>query len=182
MEDYIKKVYSSEEKYSGKLLHVFRDEIETKTGLRFGYEYMRHPGAACVVPLTEDGQVIMVRQYRYPFASMMLEAPAGKLDPGEDPLEAAKRELSEETGASAEEMIPLGVYYPSVAYTDEKIYLYLAKGLCFGKQNLDEDEELNVEKYPLEELVREVMAGNIPDGKTQTAILKAKMYLDSMAR
>ena len=178
MEDYIVKVHAHEEKYAGKFLHIFKDDIETNTGKRFAYEYMRHPGAACIVPMTDDGKVIMVRQYRYPFGESMLEAPAGKLDPGETPETAAYRELSEETGAEAREMIPLGVFYPSVAYTDEKIYLYLAKGLIFKQQHLDEDEDLSVEQYPLDKLVQMVLDGQIPDGKTQTVLLKAKAYLD----
>jgi len=116
----------------------------------------------------------MVRQYRYPFGKVLLEIPAGKLDsPGEDPLDAAKRELKEETGAKAEEFMFMGEYYPTCAYSTEIIYMYLAKGLSFGETDLDEDEFIEVERIPIKTLFDMVMRGDIRDGKTQTAILKA---------
>ena len=164
---------SSEEIYNGKIVHLFRDAVRLPNGKLATREVMRHPGAAAVVPLTRDGNVVLVRQYRYPFAQVMLEIPAGKLDPGEDPLACARRELTEETGYEAEEFVSLGVFYPSVAVMDEKIHLYLARGLTFRAANPDADEFLNVEQRPLKELVDLILQGGVPDGKTQSAVLKA---------
>lgn len=168
---------SSEEIYRGKIVHLFRDEVRLPNGKLATREVMRHPGAAAVVPLTENGNVILVRQYRYPFAQVMLEIPAGKLDPGEDPLVCARRELTEETGYEAEEFVSLGVFYPSVAVMDEQIHLYLARGLTFRAANPDADEFLNVEQRPLKELVDLILQGGAPDGKTQAAVLKAWFLL-----
>lgn len=164
---------SSEEIYNGKIVHLYRDQVRLPNGKIATREVMRHPGAAAVVPLTEDGNVILVRQYRYPFAQVMLEIPAGKLDPGEDPLVCARRELTEETGYEADEFVSLGVFYPSVAVMDEQIHLYLARGLTFRAANPDADEFLNVEQRPLKELIDLILQGNVPDGKTQSAVLKA---------
>ncbi len=163
--------------YDGKLLHVYRDRVILPNGSETTREYLKHPGAVCVVPVTKEGNVVMVRQFRYPFHEVMLELPAGKLDPGETPLCAAKRELGEETGVKASRIVEIGSFLPSVAYTDEIIYLYLATGLDYSSQHLDDDEFLDVETYPLEELVQMVMDGNIRDGKTQTALLKTWYYL-----
>ena len=175
--DLIETVVSSEEIFRGKVVHLFRDTVRLPNGKNATREVMRHPGAAAVVPLTEDGDVILVRQYRYPFERVMLEIPAGKLDPGEDPLVCATRELTEETGYEAEEIVPLGVFYPSVAILDEKIHLYLARGLTVHAANPDDDEFLHVEQRPLGEMVEAVMRGEVPDGKTQTVILKAWYFL-----
>ena len=170
---------SSEEIFHGKIVHLFRDQVRLPNGKITTREVMRHPGAAAVVPLTEEGNVILVRQYRYPFAQVMLEIPAGKLDPGEDPLVCARRELTEETGYEAEEFVSLGVFYPSVAVMDEQIHLYLARKLTFRATNPDADEFLNVEQRPLSAMVEAVMRGDVPDGKTQAAILKAWYLLQS---
>ena len=164
---------SSEEIYHGKIVHLFRDQVRLPNGKLATREVMRHPGAAAVVPLTREGNVILVRQYRYPFAQVMLEIPAGKLDPGEDPLICARRELTEETGYEADEFVSLGVFYPSVAVMDEQIHLYLARGLTFRAANPDADEFLNVERMPLDEAVRRVMSGELCDGKTALGLLMA---------
>ncbi len=173
--DNLKEVQiASEEIYDGVILHVCKDTVTLPNGKTARRELIRHVGAVGIVPLTDDGKVIVERQYRYPLDMVITEIPAGKLDSkNEDRLEAAKRELREETGITADEWIEMGVYYPAAAYTDEKITLYLAKGLHFGEQQLDEDEFLNIEAVPLETLVEEVLSGKITDGKTQVAILKA---------
>lgn len=169
---------ASQEIYDGVILHVYKDSVTLPNGKPAGREVIRHVGAVAVVPLTDDGKVIVERQYRYPLDMVMTEIPAGKLDSREeDRLEAAKRELREETGITADEWIEMGIYYPAAAYTDEKITLYLAKGLHFGVQDLDEDEFINIEAVPLKTLVEEVMEGKITDGKTQVAILKADRML-----
>ncbi|HWQ98117.1 MAG TPA: NUDIX hydrolase [Clostridia bacterium] len=178
-QDLIEETISSEEIYSGKIVHLYRDTVRLPNGRQAIREVMRHAGAAAVVPLTDDGNVILVRQYRYPFAQVMLEIPAGKLDAGEDPLECARRELMEETGLDAREFVSLGVYYPSVAVMDEVIHLYLARNFIKGETNLDADEFLHVEQRPLKDVVEQVMRGEIPDGKTQTAILKVWNLLKS---
>lgn len=168
----------SEKVFEGKLLHVYRDTVMLPNGSPATREFIRHQGAVAVVPLTADGRVIIERQFRYPLNEVITEIPAGKLDSySEDRLEAAKRELREETGYTAEEWISLGDYHPTVAYSDERITLFLAKRLKKGARELDDDEFLNVDSAPLEELVRDVMEGRITDGKTQTAILKTWLYL-----
>ena len=172
------KMLSSETVFDGVLLHVVRDRVELPNGNESGRELIRHVGAVGVIPVTDDKKVIVERQFRYPIGKVITEIPAGKVDgPEEDRLEACKRELREETGITAREWICIGDYYPTPAYSDERITLYLARGLEEGERNLDEDEFLNVSAVPLEELVEEVMAGEIADGKTQTAILKAARIL-----
>ena len=170
---------SSEEIFDGRILHVMRDVVRLPDSTESFREVIRHIGAVCVIPVTEDGQVYVERQYRYPVDTVITEIPAGKLDsPEEDRLEAAKRELREETGLSADEWINMGDTYSAAAYCDETITLFLARGLHKGEQALDKGEFLNVVLMPLDELVREVMDGRIPDGKTQIAILKAARFLN----
>lgn len=178
MENLFEKQLASENVFKGHLLDVYSDKIELPNGNTSVREYIKHVGAACVVPIDSDGNIIIERQFRYPFHKVLTEIPAGKLDSKEEPhLEAALRELREETGYSAEKMVYLGEYLPTCAYSDEVIHMYLASGLTKGEQQLDDDEFVGVEKMPLKEAVKEIMNGNIPDGKTQTAILKAYLYL-----
>jgi ADP-ribose pyrophosphatase len=168
----------TEDIFDGVILNVKRDTVRLPNGNHSVREVIRHVGAVCVVPVTDNGDVIVERQYRYPFDTVITEIPAGKLDSKEeDRLSAAKRELREETGLTADEWIDLGGFYSAPAYSDEYISMYMARGLHQGKQELDPDEFLDVEKVPLSELVEDVMAGRIPDAKTQTAILKAARIL-----
>lgn len=171
-QDLIETPVSSEEIYRGKIVHLFRDMVRLPNGKLATREVMRHPGAVCIVPLTEQNEVLMVRQFRHPFSKVLLEAPAGKLDPNEAPEDCARRELSEETGAEAGELQYIGDYYPSVAVLDENIHLYVARKLSVHDQHTDDDEFLNVERIPLSTLVEQVLSGEIRDGKTQVAILK----------
>ncbi len=165
--------------YDGCVVHLWRDEIELPGGGRGVREIVRHVGAVAVLPLTSDGQVICVRQYRYPFAEVLLEIPAGKLDsPDEDILEAARRELREETGAVGGRLIPLGTLYPSVAIFDEQIHMFAAVDFTVGDTDRDEDEFMEVEKIPLSALVDMVMDGKIRDAKTQTAVLKVARLVE----
>ena len=168
----------TKEIFTGNIVHLIRDDILLPNGKPATREVIRHIGAVAVVPLTDDGKVIVERQFRYPIDRVITEIPAGKLDtPQEDRLSAAQRELEEETGYTAREWTLLGDFCPTAAYCDEIITIYLARGLQKGQRHLDEDEFLNVREVPLEELVEDIMAGRIVDGKTQTAILKVAHLL-----
>ena len=164
--------------YDGRVVHLYVDRVKLPDGKQGIREYVKHIGAVAVLPLTDDEEVICVRQYRYAHGVVMLEIPAGKLDSKEeDHVEAALRELREETGASCEKLTYLGLFRSTPAILDEKINLYLAEGLTFGECDLDEDEFLRTERIPLSQLVEDVMAGKIADGKTQVAILKVNEIL-----
>lgn len=169
---------STQEIFDGKVLHVIKDTVSLPNGNTATREVIRHIGAVCVIPVTDDGKVIMERQFRYPIMEVISEIPAGKLDARDEiRLEAAKRELREETGYTADIWTDMGIYYPAPAYTDERISMYLAEGLHRGERELDADEFLDVELIPLEELVERVVSGDITDGKTQVAVLKAAEIL-----
>lgn len=159
--------------YHGKILDFFTDTVRLPNGHTASRELSRHVGAVCVVPMTDDGRVIVEKQFRYPLNEVILEIPAGKRDSKQEaPEDAARRELREETGIEPKELICLGTYYPAAAYSDEVIWMYLARGLTFGEQKLDADEFLSVEAIPLSELVQEIAKGHVPDGKTQAAVLR----------
>lgn len=166
------KTLSEEEIYNGKIIRVHKDIAELPDGRRTIREVIDHPGGVGILPLRDDMTVAMVRQFRYPFKEIILEIPAGKLERGEDPLECAKRELSEETGCEAGEFIPLGEIYPSPGCYGEILRIYLADKLTEGKAHLDEGEFLNVEYIPLATLYNMVMSGEIKDAKTAIAVLK----------
>ena len=176
--DLVERCIKSELIYDGQVVHLYVDQVELpdgKPGLR---EYVKHIGAVAVLPLTENEEVICVRQYRYAHGVVMTEIPAGKLDSrDEDHVEAALRELREETGATCQKLTYLGLFRSTPAILDEKIDLYLAEGLSFGERDLDEDEFLNTVRIPLSTLVEDVMQGRIADGKTQVAILKVNEIL-----
>lgn len=173
------KMISSTSIFDGKVLHVRLDKISLPNGKDGFREYCHHNGAVCVIPITAEGDVICVRQYRYAMHSDLLEIPAGKLDsPDEDHTEAAMRELREETGAVSSKLTYLGEYYGSPAILDEKIYMYLAEDLEFGDTDPDDDEFIEIVKAPLSDLVDMVIEGKIPDGKTQAAILRAHAMIE----
>ena len=176
--DLIERQLDSKLIFDGRILHVYDDTVSLPNGHTASRELIRHVGAVCVLPLTDDGNVIVERQYRYPVGRVLTEIPAGKLDSKqEDHESAARRELREETGCVADELVDLGVFYPAPAYSDEAIRMFLARGLHMGAQDLDPDEFLNVEYVPLETLVRQVLAGEIPDVKTQSAVLRVYTML-----
>lgn len=173
------KQLTTEDIFDGVVLHVVRDTVALPNGNTSVREVIRHIGAVCVIPVTEDNRVVVERQYRYPLDRIILEIPAGKLDaPDEDRLSAIQRELREETGYSADEWLEIGDFHPAPAYSDEYITMYLARGLRKGQQHLDEDEFLDVCTVPLKDLVEDVMAGKISDAKTQVCILKAARILN----
>ena len=178
MSQFEEKQIEREEIYDGAVLHVVKDKILLPDGNTSFREFCLHKGAVAVIPITENNEAILVRQFRYAHHREFLEIPAGKLDyVGEIPLEAAKRELKEETGATAERITYLGVLDTTPALIDEKIHMYMAEGLTFGDMHLDEDEFLSVHRTPMSELIDMVMKGEIRDGKTQIAILKAARIL-----
>ena len=176
--DFIERQLDSKLIFDGRILHVYDDTVSLPNGRTASRELIRHVGAVCVIPITDDGKVIVERQYRYPVGRVLTEIPAGKLDSKqEDHESAARRELREETGCVADELIDLGLFYPAPAYSDEAIRMFLARGLHMGEQDLDEGEFLNVEYVPLEDLVRQVLAGEIPDIKTQSAVMRVYAML-----
>ena len=177
--EYFEKQIRSDEKYRGIIVRVRLDEAELHTGKHVKREVVEHPGGVTVLPVDSDGNCYLVRQFRYPFGKMLLEAPAGKLEKGEDPLVCGIRELSEETGFTAEEMVDLGRCFTSPGFSTEVLHIYLALGLHAGQSHPDQDEYLNVEKIPLKELSERVMQNEIDDGKTIVAILKAEKYLQN---
>lgn len=158
--------------YEGRIINVRRDDAELPNGKPCIREVVEHPGGVCIAALTDNDELLFVRQFRYPYLEVVAELPAGKLEKGEDPFESGKRELEEETGCIAKTYRDLGKFYPTPGYCGEIIHLYAAKDLEFTSQKLDEDEFLNVERIKLEDAVRMVMNGEIKDGKTQTIVLK----------
>lgn len=171
------KTISSETIYEGVIFTVRKDSAELEDGSVARRDIILHSGGVCVIPVTENNEIFMVRQYRYPFHEITCEIPAGKLNHGENHAECGKRELLEETGFTCSEYIYLGEMYPTPAYNSEITHMYLAKGLEYKKQNLDDDEFLDVIKIPLEKAVEMVMKNELKDGKTQLVILKAARIL-----
>lgn len=171
------KTLTSDTVYEGRIFTIVHDTAELENGETAVRDVLLHSGGVCVIPVTENNEIFMVKQFRYPFREVTAEIPAGKLEKGEIPYDCGKRELLEETGCNCTEYIPLGEIYPTPAYNTEVIHVYLARGLSYEKQNLDDDEFLDVEKIPLAEAVQLVMDGKIKDAKTQIAILKTARIL-----
>lgn len=170
--DFTEKPLKQDYLYRGKIVNLRVDNAELPDGTTALREVVEHPGGVCVAALTEKEELLFVEQFRYPYMETVLELPAGKLEYGEDPFEAGKRELLEETGAAAENYRDLGKLYPTPGYCGEIIHMYLAENLTFSEQHLDEDEFLEVRRIPLEEAFQMVMRNEIRDSKTQVGILK----------
>lgn len=165
--------------YKGKIINVRLDDAELPDGKTAKREIVEHPGGVCVAALTDQNEILMVRQFRYPYSEVILEIPAGKRNsPDEEPLLCGKRELKEETGAEAENFIFLGELYPTPGYCGEILYMYAATKLTFGDTNPDEDEFLEVVRIPLDKAVDMIMNNELKDAKTQAAILKLKYLSD----
>lgn len=173
------KRISGELIYDGIIVHLYKDQVTLPDGNHAIREVIRHQGAVCVVALDNEKNIYLVKQYRYPFSAVTVEIPAGKLDFGETPLEGAIRELREETGIVAGKYQYIGKLYTSPAIIDEVIHMYLATNLRFEKQSPDEDEFVEVFKINLNECVKQIMVGEIPDAKTQAAVLKAKLIVSN---
>jgi ADP-ribose pyrophosphatase len=159
------------------LLEVHCDRVRLPDGAEAAREYIRHPGAVAIVPLFEDGSLLLERQYRYPHRREFIEIPAGKVDPGEPHLATAKRELLEETGYAAAEWTRLGVIHTAIAYTDEAIELYLAKKLTKGERKLDEGEFLELLTVDFARAIEMIREGIITDAKTVTALLWVERWV-----
>ena len=168
---------SSKTLFEGRIMKVTLDQARLPNGQLAAREVCYHPEGAAVLALEEDGTTYLVQQYRYPIDEILLELPAGKVDPGEAHSVTAVRELSEETGMEADEWTYLGYTLASPGFTNERLHMYLARGLHHKKQHLDSDEFLNVIKLPFGELVDKVMDGSIRDGKTVSLTLKTKVLL-----
>ena len=164
--------------FDGKVIRVTLDTVRLENGDTSMREVVHHHGGACIMPVTDQGEVYLVRQFRYALGEEMWELPAGKLEAGEDPFEAAKRELTEECGVYADEYIPLGQIYPTVGYDTEIIYIWAARGLHPAAMHLDSDEFLTPERIPLIKAYEMVLSGEIKDAKTVAGILKFKALLD----
>lgn len=164
------KRLSGEMIYNGRIMQLYKDEVELENGKKSVREYIRHSGGSSVLAVDENENVFLVRQFRYPYASETVEIPAGKREKGEDPLVCAKRELEEETGLVASDYRLIATVYPTPAYTDETLYVYLATGLKTTAAHLDDGEFLDVEKVPFEKAYAMAKCGEIRDSKTLVAI------------
>ena len=164
-------VVESKKVYDGKIIDIYVDRVELEEGKLAYREYVNHGGASCIIPIDENGNIILIRQYRHPAREEVLEIPAGTLDKGEDPQECALRELEEETGYKAGSITFLTKFYTAIGFCNEILYLYLAKDLTPGTQNFDADEFVTIEKYTLDQALEKVLSGEIKDSKTLVAIM-----------
>lgn len=179
MSDLTETSLSSEQLVDGVLLKAFRDEVRLPNGDTSVREWIKHPGAAAIVPIFEDGRTLLVRQFRFPPRRTFLEVPAGKLDrPNEDPAAVAARELEEETGWRAERFEPIGMAYPCIGYSNEKIHVFAAHDLERGEQDLAEGEFVEVVQMDLKEAVARARTGEMKDMKTITALVYAAAYVN----
>jgi ADP-ribose pyrophosphatase len=168
---------ASQQIYKGGFLDVRRDTVQLQNGKSATREYVVHPGACVVIPLLDNGDVILEKQFRYPVGREMIEFPAGKLDPNEDPLICALRELREETGYSASEWAYAGCMHLAIAYSTEIIHIYFARGLVLGERELDEGEFLDVFTAPAQQLIAWCADGTVTDAKTVTCALHLRQFL-----
>lgn len=171
-------VKSTAEVYKGRIFNFVTENLKLPNGRDAEMAFIRHPGSTAVVPLLEDNTIVMEVQYRHPVGEYLLEIPAGTLEPGESPLNCAKRELIEETGFCAQELIKLGKIHMIPAYSDEEIHVFIAKGLTPAKQNLDPDEIIEVVTYPLKNAVQMIDEGKITDALTILSIQMAWFYIN----
>lgn len=172
------KKTASKEIYKGHILDVFVDDVTLPSGRKTHREVIRHCHASAILAINDKDEIVLEEQYRYPYDDIRIELPAGKAEPNEDGLTTAKREFEEETGYQAKDWKHLGTFYPSVAYTDEVIDIYLAKDLSFKGQHLDPGEELKYRFVPLSEVKKRVREDKIRDGKTLAGILQYLLSQD----
>lgn len=165
------EVVAHEDVYQCRVFRLERERVILGNGTEVSLDIIRHPGASAILPLTGDGRLLMLRQYRHAVGGFIWEIPAGTLNPGEDPLTCARRELAEETGFRARSMEKIGEITPLPGYSDERIHLFVAADLVPAEQRLDEDEWLQVEPLPIDRVMEMVREGAIQDGKTLCALL-----------
>ena len=175
---HFEKTLSSETLFEGRVITLTKDTALLENGRTATREVVHHHGGACIVPYFADGTICMVRQFRYAMQQELWELPAGKLEKGEDPFKAAKRELGEACGLTADHYTPLGEFYPTVGYDTEIIYMWVATGLHTTQMHLDDDEFLTPDRIPLAKAYEMVMSGEIKDGKTIAGVLKLKALVD----
>lgn len=167
---------SSDQVYDGKLLQVYVDEVTLPDGTTSTRDWIRHPGACAVVPVFDDGTIMLLKQFRYPPRKVFIEVPAGKIDPGESALNTAKRELAEESGIECSNIVHTGLFYPAIGYADEVIHIYAAWGLKQKKKKSDEDEFLINHRIPFSQAMKMIETGEITDGKTICSLTKAASW------
>lgn len=160
--------------YKGKIINVFHDEVILERDVPVIREVVDHKGASAILPIDKDGMLLLVRQYRHPALEKVLEIPAGVLEKDEDPKICAARELEEETGFKSDNITFLTKMYTAIGFSNEMLYIYVAKDLELGNQNFDTDEFMTIEKYTLDEAVNMIYSGEIKDSKTIVAILMYK--------
>ena len=173
----VETTVSSELVYQGDFLRVKHDVVQLPNGKTATREHIVHPGAVVIIPILDNGDVLLERQYRYPLGQVFIEFPAGKLDAGEAPLDCGKRELLEETGYTARDWAYAGQMHIAIAYTNEVIHIYFAKGLCMGERKLDEEEFLDVFSAKPSQVLGWSRDGSITDSKTLTCALWLQNYL-----
>lgn len=162
---------NSKEVFNGRLLHVFSDEVRLPDGNTSTREYIKHPGASAVVPVFKNGDIMMIKQFRYPLNQIFYEVPAGKIDADEEAEKTAARELTEETGLITDNLHYLDPFYPSIGYTDEIIHLFCAWNITRADSNIDDEEFLQTIRIPFKQAVQMVYEGKITDGKSMISLL-----------
>jgi ADP-ribose pyrophosphatase len=167
--------------YKGRVVDFNLEEAHLPNGKTVNLEMVRHPGASAVVPVQDDGRMVLIRQYRHAAGGMIYEIPAGRLDHGEDPLDCAKRELAEEAGLQATRWEKLGMIFTTPGFTDEKIHLFLARGFSSIPQALEHDEVIEVAVRPMDEVIAMIRRGEINDGKTICALTLAYFHLKGVS-
>lgn len=170
------KKLTSKKVFDGKLLQVYSDKAELPDKTTSTREWIKHPGASAVVPVFEDGSIMLLQQFRYPPRKTFIEVPAGKIDPGEDKQITAERELFEESGIKCEQMEEVGSFYPAIGYADEIIYVYAAWGLTEESQSVDDDEFLLKYRIPFLKALEMIKTGEITDGKTICSLIQTSMW------
>jgi ADP-ribose pyrophosphatase len=180
--NYEEKTVSVKHMYKGNIINVDLVTVTLPDGRTATRDIVRHPGASVIIPLNEKGEIYMVKQYRKPLEKVSLELPAGKLDPGEDPLDCAKRELMEETGLKAGNIVYLASIHSTPGFSDEVLHMYVAVELVEGKNCADADEFISTEKYKVEDLTDMILSGNITDAKSIIGIFMAEKIINGKIR
>jgi len=170
------KRISSRQVFDGRLLQVYVDDVQLPDKTVSTRDWIKHPGASSVVPVFEDGTIMLLKQFRYPPRRVFIEVPAGKLDEGEPPEQTAKRELLEETGISCSSISEAGSFFPAIGYADEEIFVFVAWGLTEQAKKVDDDEFLLNHRIAFAEALKMIASGEITDGKTICSIIKVKMW------